>query len=115
LPLEVDDLSGQFIDASSDRMIAVEQLVLDLIDIVLESGHDGCVAINYFIEDGLQDSFRAQLQQLRLGFQSVTNAGKVRSLRMSDRDHEVWAGEHMELAELDLLDVVEVARRGAGR
>src|SRR5664279_512928 len=37
-PLELDDLPGQFVDPPGHRGVAVEKLVLDLVDVVLQAG-----------------------------------------------------------------------------
>lgn len=44
-------------------------------------------------------------------FQALADTAQVGCLSVADGDHEVFPGEHVDLAELDPLGVIEVAGR----
>ena len=89
--------------------VAAEHLGLDLVDVVLQAGHDRGVAVDDAVEDRVQDRLGTAAQQLGVVLHAVAHGGQVAGLAVSDGEHEVAADEQVDLAELDLLDVVEVA------
>lgn len=109
--LEGDDLTRQFVDATRDVGILVEELVLDLVDIVLDAADHGSVFVDNLVEHGVHDGERAKRQQLRIGLEAFANATEVGGFCVPDGDREVGSDEHVHLAEFDLLRGVEIARR----
>ena len=108
-PLELDHLAGQLVDASRDLRVAAEDLGLDLVDVVLQAGDHRRVAVDDAVEDRVEH---------RLGPAPSSSGSSSIRLRTAARSgawlcrtvmHEVRADEDVDLAELDLLDVVEVA------
>ena len=113
---ELDDLAGQLVDAPGHLRVAAEDLGLDLVDVVLQAGDHG------------QRTRRRPGPGSRTGSprgpgpagRGCSPAGGARRTGPGDslcrtRDHEVRTDEDVQLTELDLLDVVEVAGRAAGR
>jgi hypothetical protein len=58
-PLEFDHLAGQLVDASGHLGVAAEDLRLDLVDVVLQPGDHGGVAVHHGVQDRVQDGFGA--------------------------------------------------------
>ena len=110
--LELDDLARQLVDAPRDLRIASEDLHLDLVDVLLQPGHHRRVAVDDAVEDRVQDGLRPTREQLRVVLHAVSDEAEVGRPAMADRQHEAGADEDVDLAELHLLDVVQV-RRGA--
>jgi len=77
-PLELDDLPGQFVDPPGHRGVAVEQLVLDLVDVVLQTGDHRGVLVHHLVQDRVQHRLRTQRQQLRVAFQPAPDPAHVR-------------------------------------
>ena len=109
--LELGDLAGQLVDAPGHLGVAAEHLGLDLVDVVADAGDDGVVAVDHPVEDGVEDRLGPAAQQVGLALQAAPHGGEVGGLAVADGDHEVGTDEHVDLAELDLLGLVEVARR----
>ena len=107
--LELDHLARQLVDAPGHLGVAAEDLGLDLVDVVLEPGDDRRVAVDDAVEDGVQDRLGAEAQQLGVALHAAADGGQVGGLAVADGEHEVRADEDVDLAELDLLDLVEVA------
>lgn len=59
----------------------------------------------------MQDRHRTAAQQIRPGLQAAADVSQVGCLAVTDGDHELPSGEHMHLAELDSLRLVDVAGR----
>src|SRR5262249_50421643 len=91
--------------------IAQEYLRLDFVDVVLQSSNDRRIAIDYGIQNGVQNCLRAPAQELGIALHPSPHQGQVGSLAVPDCDHEVAADEDVQLSEVHLLDVIEVARR----
>ena len=88
-----------------------EDLVLDLVDVVLHAGHHGGVVVDDAVHDRVQDRHRAAAQQVGARLQAAADGGQIGRLAVADRDHELWAGEDVHLAELDGLRLIDVAGR----
>ena len=107
--LELDDLAGQLVDAPRHVGVAAEDLGLDLVDVVLQAGDHRRVPVDdpsriaYSTASGPRRSRSGSL------LQPAAHRGQVGRLAVPDGDDEVGPDEDVELAELDLLDVVEVA------
>ena len=84
---------------------------LDLVDVVLDAGHHGQVPVDHGVEDRVQHGLGAVREEFRILLQPVPYDGEVRRLGVPDRDDEVLAEEHVQLAELDLLEFVHVPGR----
>ena len=63
--LELDHLARQLVDAPRDGGAAAEDLVLDLVDVVLETGDDRLVAVDDVVGDAVDDRDRSAGEQLR--------------------------------------------------
>lgn len=109
--LELDDLAGQLVDAPRHRGIPAEDLGLDLVDVVLEARDDRQVAVDDPVQDRVEDRLGPEPEQVRVALETAPDGGDVGRLRVPERDDEVPAHEEVDLAELDLLDVVEIAGR----
>ncbi len=110
--LEVDDLAGEREDTPGDAFVAVEELLLDLVDVVLEAQDDWRVAVDDLVEDRVQHRFGSHREELGGGcLEPAPHGGEVGRLRMPEGHDEVGAHEDVELADLDLFGRLEVARR----
>ncbi len=109
-PLELDDLARQLVDAPRHLRVPAEDLSLDLVDVLLQPGDDRGVAVDDAVEDRVQHGLWAKAQELGVVLHPASHDGQVRSLAVPDGQHEVRADEDVDLAELDLLDVIEVTR-----
>ena len=108
-PLELDHLAGQLVDAPRDLRVAAEDLGLDLVDVVLQAGDHGGVAVDDRVQDRVQHRLGPEAQQVGVALHAAADRGQVGGLAVADGEHEVRADEHVDLAELDLLDLVQVA------
>jgi hypothetical protein len=52
--LELDHLAGQLVDPPGYRGVALEQLILDLVDVVLQARDDGGVLIDDLVQDRVE-------------------------------------------------------------
>ncbi len=69
----------------------------------------GSVAVDHRVENRVEHGLGTEREQLGIVFEPLSDHGEIRRLGVPDGDDEVLADEHVQLAELDLLDVVEVA------
>ena len=114
--LELDHLAGQLIDPAGHRGVAAEELVLDLVDVVLQPGHDRRVLVDDLIQDRVEHRLRPEARAAPGSAPAgARTAAQVGRLGVPDGDDEVRADEHVQLAELDLLHIVEVAGRAQHR
>jgi hypothetical protein len=109
-PLKLDHLPGEFVDAASDLRVAAEHLGFDLVDVVLQPGHHWGVAVDDGVEDGIEHGLWAPGQQVGVSLHAAAYGAQVAGLAMADGEYEVAAHEHMDLAEINLFDGVEVTR-----
>jgi hypothetical protein len=72
--LELGHLPEQLVDPPGHLRVALEGLVLDLVDVVLQAGDDRrrpattvLVSVDHLVEDGVQNCFRAEAEQVRWG------------------------------------------------
>jgi hypothetical protein len=70
----------------------------------------GTVLIDDLIQDRVEDRFRAETQQLWCLLQPAAHLGKIRRFGMADCDYELGTDEHVQLAELHLLHIIEISR-----
>ena len=91
--------------------IAGEELELDLVDVVLESGDDRLVLVDDLVDDRVQHAEGSALEKFWSALQARAHPLQIGRLRVADGDHEVRADEDVHLAELDGLVGVHVARR----
>ena len=84
--------------------------MLDLLDVGLEPLDDRRVVVDDLVEDRPQHRGRALLEQLRAGLQPQPRAVQVAGDALAHGDDEAGADEDRDLAELDLLALVDVAR-----
>ena len=109
--LELDHFPRQLVDPPGHLGVAAEQLVLDLIDVVFQAGHDRNVVIHDLVQQGVQHRLGTVPQEVRALLEAAAHLGDAAGLRMPDGDHEVLAGEDVQLAELHRLALVDVPRR----
>ncbi len=110
-PLELDNLTGQVVDAPGHFGVAAENLGLDLVDVVLQSGHDRRVAVDDGVHDRVENRFGTQSQQVRVVFHAPSHGREIRRLAVPYGQHEVRADEDVQFAELHLLGLILVASR----
>jgi hypothetical protein len=77
--LELDHLAGQLVDAARDRGVAAEDLDLDLLDVLLEPGHDRRVAVDHAVEDGVEHRLGAAGEELRVVLHAMPYGAEVRA------------------------------------
>ena len=106
--LELDDFPGQFIDAPGHCGVAGEQLVFDLVDVVFQPRHHGCVVVHHLVQQGVEHGFGAVAQEVGPRLQAAPDLPHAGHLGVPDGDHEVLAGEDVQLTELHGLGFVEV-------
>jgi len=75
----------------------------------MDTGDDRVVAIDDLVEDRVEHSFGPATQDVRLPLQSVAHRTELRRFAVTNGQDEARTDEHVDLAELDLLDVVHVA------
>src|SRR5512132_1998237 len=109
--LELDDLSGQLVYPARDRGARGEDLVLDLVDVSLQAGHDRLVAVNDVVDDRVHDRQRAAAEQIRPRLEAPPHGPQLRRVAVADGDHELGANEDRDLTEQDSLRLVNVAGR----
>ena len=90
--------------------VAAEDLDLDLVDVLLQAGDNRCIAVNDAVEDGVEDRLRTLREQLGILFHAMAHGAQVGRAAVANGDDEVLADEYVDLAELDLLFLVEVSR-----
>ena len=83
--------------------VTPEDFGFDFVDVVLQAGDHGCVAVHDRVQDRVQHRLRAAAQQIRIVFCSAAYRGEIRRLAVPDGEDEVVADEHVQLAEVDLL------------
>ena len=110
-PLELDHLARELVDAPAHGGIPAEDLGLDLVDVVAQTGHHRRVVVHDPVENRVEHGLRAQGQELGVGLHPPAHARQVRRLTVPDGEDEVIADEHVQLREVDLLAPVVVPRR----
>ena len=91
--------------------VLAEDVPLDLPHVVLEALDDRVVGLDDVEQGGLQHGARAAGQALGVLLEVVADVGQRRGLAVADAEQVVAPGEEEQLAELDLLPVVDVPRR----
>ncbi len=109
--LELDHFTGEFVDSAGDLGVAAEDLGLDLVDVDLDARHHGLVTVDHRVQYRVEHRLRAEFEQLRGLLHAPAYRRQIGGRAMAHGDHEVGADEHMQLAEVDLLGRVEIARR----
>ncbi len=107
--LELDDFPGEVIDASGDAGVAVKELVFDFVDIVLESGDDGCILIDYLVEDGVQHGLWTLRKKREIRLEAMSDPAEGRRFRVANGDNKVLADEEVKLTEFHLFLLVDVS------
>jgi hypothetical protein len=109
--VEPDDLSEELVDALGDVGLVLEDLDLDLVDVVLEALDHGDVVFHDAVHDPVENRGRTPAQEIRLALGPLTHLDQLVRLAVADRDDEVRPHEGVDLAELDRLLLLHVARR----
>ena len=91
--------------------VAAEDLHLDLVDVVLQPVQHGAVVVDDLVQHRVEDRVRPLAQQLRVGLQPGAHLAEVGLRGVPHRDDEVGPEEQVDLADLDLFVVVDVAGR----
>jgi hypothetical protein len=99
------------VDALGDVGVAPEDLVLDLVDVVAQSGDDRSVVVDDPVEHGVEHGVRTLAEQVAIALHAASHLGQVRGLGVADSDHEVVAEEQVHLADLDVVGLVDVPGR----
>src|SRR4029450_10658092 len=107
--LKLDHFPGELIDPARHLRITAEHLSLDFVDVVLQAGDYRCVTLDHRIQDRVKDGLGAAAQELGVSLHTTPYYRQVRRLAVPDGEDEVRAGEDVQLAEVDFLDIVEVA------
>ena len=112
-PLKPDDFAREVIDAARQHFVFcfAEELIVNLVDIVFESSDDGLVLVDDLVKHRIENRLRALREQSRVSLETITNVRKIWRLGVPHRDNELWAHEDVQLAELDSLGLIDVARR----
>jgi hypothetical protein len=76
-PLELNDLSGELVDAARDGRVTLEYLELDLLDVVLQAVAHRLVGIGDLIEDRVENRLGTELEQIRVGLHPAADLGQV--------------------------------------
>ena len=87
-PLEVHHLTHQQVDALRDVGVAVEELLLDLVDVVLQPGHHGGVVVHDLVHDAYRTASGPGTAAPGCS-PAAPHAGEVGTLGVPDGDHEV--------------------------
>ena len=103
LALELEDALGVA------RARAGEHVDLDLVDVVLDRGDGGLVAVDDVIGDGQEDLGRADGQSLRLALEQPADLREVAAGAVAHGDDGRLVDEQHHLAELEDLVAVDVA------
>ena len=93
------------------RRVTAEHLDLDLVDVVAETRDDGQIPVDHTVEDGVQHRLGAAPEQVGLALEPAPHGAEIGRLAVTHGQHEVGPDEDVHLAELDLFDLVDVARR----
>ena len=106
LALELEDPAGR---VSTLRSVGVEDLGLDLVDVVVETGDHGLVVVDHPVEHAVQHRDRAESEVLGVLLQLLAHIRQRRAFAVPDRDDVVGAHEELDLGELDGLGGIDVA------
>ena len=74
----------------------------------MDAGDDR-VAVHHLVEDRVEHGLGPSTQDVRLPLQSVAHRPELRRLAVPNGHDEARTDEHVDLAEFDLLDIVQVA------
>ena len=72
-------LARQLVDAPRDLRVAAEDLGLDLVDVVLEAGDHGGVAVDDPVQDRVQHRLGPEAQQVGVALHAAADRGQVRA------------------------------------
>jgi hypothetical protein len=108
--VKVVGLAAQRVDPFGRGSGAGEYGGFDLVDVALEFGHDWRVTVHYLVQDCPQCRCAARGQEIWLFLQSLPGVAQFAGHALPDRDHEGGREENADLAELDFLGGVVVAR-----
>ena len=107
--LELEHLALELVDPLGRVLAFAEDLQLDFADVLVEALGGFDVAVDDVVDDRVEDGARSFLQQVGALLQALADRGQV-GLAVAHRDHEVGGDEDRDLAELDHLFGVDVAR-----
>jgi hypothetical protein len=110
--LKPDDLTRQVVNAAREHFVLslAKEFVFDLVDVILKPRDDGLVLIDDFIEHGIENRLGTLGQQLGVGLEAIAHVREVRRLRVAHRDDKLRPDEDVQLAKLDRLGLVDIAR-----
>ncbi len=108
--VEVGGFAAQRVDPLGRRDGAGEHGGLDLVDVAFEFGDDRRVPVHHLIQDRPQRRDAARGEQLRPLLQPLSGLAELARHALPYGDHEGGREEDADLAELDFLGGVVVAR-----
>ena len=92
------------------RALAREQLGLNLVDVGLEAVDGQDVVVHHAVEDRVQHGAGSAAQPRLVVLEVLAHLLERAALAVANGDHEVVAEEHQQLAEIDHLLRIHVAR-----
>ena len=109
--VELDHLALQEVDALGRVGALAEDLGLDLGDVRVDPVDHRLVVVDDLVDDRPHGRRRARLEQFGMRLELLADAGELAGGAVAHGDHVLRRDEQHDLAELDLLLVVVVARR----
>ena len=108
--VELEHLPLEQVDALHRVDVGLrEDLELHLPDVVVDAGDDGRVVVHHLVDDRVHDRGRSAGDQVGPGLDAAADVAQRAGLAVADDDDEAVADEHVDLAHLDLLGLVDVA------
>jgi hypothetical protein len=110
--VQLEDLALELVDAL-DRVLGVllEHLELDFADVVREPFDDRRVVVDDPVGDRVPDRGGPAAHELRAVLEPATGGLKAAALSVAHDNDVVGSDEHLDLAELDRLALLDVASR----
>ena len=108
--VEFGHFTEKRIDTTRDRRVAGEQLILDLVDVVLQSGHHRDVLVDHLIEDAVEDRLGSEFDQFGRSFEALSHHRQVGGFGVANGDDEIRTEKDVQFAEFDLFGLVDVPR-----
>ena len=86
-----------------------EDLVLDLFDVVLEAFKNRHVTVDDRVQNRVDHTLGSEAELLWVRLETSAHQSQIRAAAMAHRQHEILAGEDVQLAELNLFNIIEIA------
>jgi hypothetical protein len=108
--VELDRLPLEEVDALRLVGLALEDTDLGFLDVAGQPLDHGLVVVDDLVEHGPDDGYGARIQELRTSLEALPSGAQHAGLAVTHRDRVPRPGKDVNLAEIDLLAVVVVAR-----